>query len=524
MHARRSPRNGLRHTAGWCGMALAVLLAGALAAAPPAGAQASHLKVALQGDTSNVDLHLTTHYVSRVALLNVYEMLYTLGEDLSIQPMLADKHTISPDGLTYTITVRKGVKFHNGKVMDAKDVAYTLNRMRNQGCRSAEFKALVKGIEATDPSTVRITLNSPSGVFLANLANVICPVVIYPDGEVEKQGGAVTKPVGTGPFEFVEWKKDAYLRMKKFADYVADTRPASGLAGKKVALVDTVDFIPIPDSSVRAAAIERGDVDIAIELNVEDVARMRGKPGLVVASKPGIAFDDLRFGFKKGPFTNQKLRQAVAHAIDKEELSKANTGGQGKPVAAGFPAGMPFHGAVHDQDPYAKPNVQRAKQLMQEAGYKGEKVVLTAHLVPDRIAQGAVVIQAQLQAAGMNVEVKTLESAALQEVWNKGDFELFYSGLTPRPDADVYYCQTNESASSNAGYKNAEYDRLCQDGRKALKAEDRARIYAQLEQLRRTDLPYYPTNYVPQVAAWRENVKGWTHWAAGYARVWGVSK
>ena len=124
----------------------------------------------------------------------------------------------------------------------------------------------------------------------------------------------------------------------------------------------------------------------------------------------------------------------------------------------------------------------------------------------------------------MNVEVKTLESAALQEVWNKGEFELFYSGLTPRPDADVYYCQTNESKSSQAGYNSADYDRLCQEGRKAVKAEDRAKIYAQLEQLRRTDLPYYPTVYVPQVAAWRENVKGWTHWAAGYARVWGVSK
>jgi peptide/nickel transport system substrate-binding protein len=499
------------------------LLAGAVDRTP-AWAQGGHLKVALQGDTSNVDLHLTTHYVSRVALLNVYEMLYTLGEDLSIQPMLADKHTISPDGLTYTITVRKGVKFHNGKVMDAKDVAYTLNRMRNQGCRSAEFKGLVKEVVAADASTVRITLNAPSGVFLANLANVICPVVVYPEGDVEKQGGAITKPVGTGPYEFVEWKKDAYLRMKKFADYVADSRPSSGLAGKKVAIMDMVDFIPIPDSSVRAAAIERGDVDIAIELNVEDVQRLRGKPGLVVAAKPGIAFDDLRFGFKRGPFSNPKLRQAVAHSIDKEELSKATTGGQGKPVAAGFPAGMPFHGQVHEQDPYAKPNLQRAKQLMAEAGYKGQEVVLTAHLIPDRIAQGAVVIQAQLQAAGFNVKVLTLESAALQEVWNKGDFELFYSGLTPRPDADVYYCQTNESKSSNAGYNNPEYDRLCQEGRKALKAEDRAKIYAQLEQLRRSDLPYFPTVYVPQVAAWRENVKGWVHWPAGYARVWGVSK
>lgn len=504
---------------------LGLLLALALGVPAPAAAQGGHLKVALQGDTSNVDLHLTTHYVSRVALLNVYEMLYTLGEDLSIQPMLAERHTISPDALVYTITVRKGVKFHNGKVMDARDVAYTLNRMRNQGCRSAEFKSLVKEVAAPDAATVRITLNQPSGVFLANLANVICPVVIYPEGEVERQGGSITKPVGTGPYEFVEWRKDAYLRMKRFNDYVADTRPSSGLAGRKAALMETVDFIPIPDSSVRAAAIERGDVDIAIELNVEDVQRLRGKPGLVVAAKPGIAFDDLRFGFKKGLFKDSpKLRQAVAYAIDKEELSKATTGGQGKPVSAGFPAGMPFHGPVHEQDPYAKADIARAKQLMQEAGYRGQEIVLTAHLVPDRIAQGAVVIQGQLQAAGFNVKVVTLESAALQEVWNKGDFELFYSGLTPRPDADVYYCQTNESTSSQAGYRNPEYDRLCQEGRKALRAEDRARIYAQLEQLRRTDLPYYPTVYVPQVAAWRENVKGFVHWAAGYARVWNVSK
>ena len=452
MRSTRSAGQMLRHPGGRLAVALALLLGATLAVAPPASAQGT-LKVALQGDTSNVDLHLTTHYVSRVALLNVYEMLFTLGEDLSIQPMLADKATISPDGLTYTITVRKGVKFHNGKVMDAKDVAYTLNRMRNQGCRSAEFKQLVKSVEATDASTVRISMNEPSGVFLANLANIICPVVIYPEGEVEKQGGAITKPVGTGPYEFVEWKKDAYLRVKKFKDYVADSRPASGLAGKKVAIVETVDFIPIPDGSVRAAAIERGDVDIAIALNVEDAPRLKGKPGVVLGIKPGIGFDDLRFGFKRGLFTNQKLRQAVAYAIDKPELSQANTQGQGKPVSAGFPAGMPFYGPVHEQDPYAKSNVQKAKQLLQEAGYKGEKVVLTAHLVPDRIAQGAVIIQAQLQAAGMNVEVKTLESAALQEVFLKGEWELFYSGLTPRPDADVY-CQNNESKSSVAGYNN----------------------------------------------------------------------
>jgi peptide/nickel transport system substrate-binding protein len=511
--------------AGWTVLAVVALALLAPAVAPPALAQGVHLKVALQGDTSDVDLHMTTHYVSRVALLNVYETLFSLGEDLSIQPMLVDTYTVSPDASVYTLKLRRGVKFHNGKTLDAKDVVYTLKRIMAQGVRSGEFKQLVKDVEAADPLTVKITLNSPSGVFLANLANVIAPVVIYPDGEAERQGGKVTKPVGTGPFEFVEWKKDSYLRMKRFKDYAVDSRPASGLTGKKEALVETVDFIPIPDSSVRAAAIERGDVDIAIELNVEDVPRLRGKPGVVVGSKPGTAFDDLRFGFKKGLFKDSvKLRQAVAHAIDKAELSQAVTGGQGQPVSAGFPAGMPFFGPVHQQDPYAKPDLAKAKQLMTEAGYKGEEITLVAHLIPDRIAQEAVVIQSQLQRAGFNVKVQTLESAALQQTWNSGDFALFLSGLTPRPDADVYYCQTNESATSNAGFKNPEYDRLCKAGRQTTKPEERAKIYADLERLRRAELPYFPTIYVPQVAAWRENVKGFVHWGAGYARVWNVTK
>src|SRR6185369_5498634 len=116
-----------------------------------------------------------------------------------------------------------------------------------------------------------------------------------------------------------------------------------------------------------------------------------------------------------------------AYAIDKDELSKAVTGGQANGVAAGFPEGMPFFGAVHKQDPYAKPDLAKAKQLMTEAGYKGEEITLVAHLVPDYIAQGAVVIQSQLQRAGFNVKVQTLESAALQQTWNNGDFAFFLS-------------------------------------------------------------------------------------------------
>ena len=435
-----------------------------------------------------------------------------------------DKYTISSDGLVYTLTLRRGVKFHSGKTLEAKDVVYSLTKMQNKGPRSGQFKKLIKSIEAPDPLTVKIALTEVNAGFIATLANPIAPAVIYPDGEAERQGGTLTKPVGTGPFEFVEWKKDSVVRLKKFTGYTVDDRPTSGFTGKRLALVDQVDFIPIRDSSVRAAALEKGDVDVALSLTQQDVERYKGKPGLTVSAVPGVSFADLRFGFKKGIFVNnQKLRQAVAHAIDKEEIVKAVTFGLGKAAPAGIPVGTPYFGAVHANDPFGKPNQERAKQLLKEAGYKGEEIILDSHLQPSVYPEIAVVLQAQMQAVGMNVRVRTLESAALQTTWDGGEFAFFLSGLSPRPDAEIYYCQFWESTSTSTGYKNAEYDRLCRAARTTMKQEDRTKVFADLESLLRIDVPWVPLVYLAQVEGWRSNVQGWKEWSAGYARAWNVS-
>jgi peptide/nickel transport system substrate-binding protein len=486
---------------------------------------ASVLRIAADGDISDLDVHNTTHYLNRVVLLNVYDMLFALGEDMGPRPSLVDKYAVSADGLVYTLTLRRGVKFHSGKTLDSKDVVYSITKMQNKGPRSGQFKTLIKSVEAADPLTVKFTLNQPNAGFIATLANPIAPAVIYPDNEAERQGGAITKAVGTGPFEFVEWKKDSVVRLKKFAGYTPDDRPTSGFTGKRMPLVDEVDFIPIRESSVRAAALERGDVDVAMALTQQDVERYKGKPGLTVTATPGISFSDLRFGFKKGIFmNNQKLRQAVAYAIDKEEIVKAVTFGLGKPAPAGIPVGTPyFNAAVHGNDPYAKPNPEKAKQLLKEGGYKGEEIILDSHLQPSIYPEIAVVLQAQMQAVGMNVRVRTLESAALQTTWDGGEFAFFLSGLSPRPDAEIYYCQFWESTSTSTGYKNPEYDRLCKAARTTLKPEDRAKIFVDLENVLRTDVPWIPLMYEPQVQGWRSNVEGWKNWAAGYARAWNVT-
>ncbi len=512
---------------GWC----RIIVLGAiclLAMLAPVGqtplAAATTLRIATNGDLSNPDLHFSVVLVDRTVLLNVYEFLFALGEDLSIKPVLVDKYTVSPDGLVYTLTLRRGVKFHNGKTLSSADVVYTLTRMQNKGPRATEFKKLMKSIDAVDPLTVRITLGEVSAGFLTALANPIAPAVIYPEGEGERQGGTITKPVGTGPFEFVEWKKDNVIRLRRFKDYTVDPRPTSGFAGKREALVDQVDFIPIRDSSVRASALERGDVDVAIDLTQQDLERYKGRAGLTISAKPSLTIRDLRFGFKKGIFANNlKLRQAVAYAIDKEEVVRAVHFGLGKPAPAAIPPGTPYFSVVHANDPFAHPNLEKAKQLMKEAGYKGEEIVLEAHMQPDTIAQTAVVLQSQLQAAGLNVRVRTLESAAVQMALNNGEFAFFLSGLTVRPDADIYYCQFWESTTTAYGYKSAEYDRLCDAGRRTVKHEERVKVYANLETVLRSEVPWIPIVLTPTIDGWRTSVTGWNHWSAGYARAWNVT-
>ncbi len=160
---------------------------------------------------------------------------------------------------------------------------------------------------------------------------------------------------------------------------------------------------------------------------------------------------------------------------------------------------------------------------MKEGGYKGEEIILDSHLQPSIYPEIAVVLQAQFQAVGMNVRVRTLESAALQTTWDGGEFAFFLSGLSPRPDAEIYYCQFWESTSTSTGYKNPEYDRLCRAARTTIKDEDRKKVFADLETLLRTDVPWIPILYIPQVEGWRSNVQGWQHWSAGYARAWNVT-
>ena len=238
-------------------LAVAFLVVGA-ADAQPAREQPRFggvLKIAISGEPPSLDSHLSTATITSLIMRHVCEPIYTADKDWSPIPHLAAGHTVTDGGRQYTITLRKGVRFHNGKEMTAADVVASLDRW---GRIHTLGKTLWKSVEALDakgPYEVVVHLKEPSGVLLSGLTTAY----IYPKEVIDATGDGQLKAfIGTGPFRFVEHKPDRHVRLARFKDYAARSEPPNGLGGKRIAYLDELLFIPVPDIAVRLAGAESG--------------------------------------------------------------------------------------------------------------------------------------------------------------------------------------------------------------------------------------------------------------------------
>jgi peptide/nickel transport system substrate-binding protein len=478
------------------------------------------LKVGTRLDIANPDLHMTTNYDDRAPLLSVYEFLIGIDGNGAPAPVLAEEWMWSADGLTLTVSLREGVLFHNGNEMTSADVKYSLDRVRNDGPRSSEFSQ-VTDVVAVDPNTVELHLSEPTAALLGSLANPIAPAVIVPEGEAERQGGQITEPVGTGPFKFVEWVPGQYLRLDRFEDYVAQEGPASGFTGRREALVDRIEFRPITEATVRAAALENGEVHIADTIAYPDYLRLQGNPDVSVEMIPSATFGDVRFGFKQGAFADDVLlRRAVVMATNKEEMVEALTWGLGQVANSGVPFFSPFYTDPIHSTPETY-DVEQARALVEQSNYGGEEILIS--YTPGIWKEMGVIIQAQLAEIGIKTRIDNLEPGSSLQKWQTGGFDIFVTGLSLRPDPMNYYMPFWHSASTTTGYSNPEYDRLNEEALAETDSAARLGLYEQIEQLRRDDMPWYPLIHVTESQGYRSNVQGYQPWYAGYLPLWNVS-
>ena len=355
--------------------------------------------VALYSSFTTTDPYDANDTVSQAVAKSFYQGLYSFDKDMKMVPVLAESHTVSKDGLVYTVKLKKGIKFHDGTDFNAEAVKVTFDRVTNPDNKLKRYN-LYKNIaktEVVDPSTVRFTLKEPFSPFINTLAHpsgvIISPAALAKYGNK----GIAQNPVGTGPFKFVEWKATDYLKVAKFDGYWKKGYPK----------VDTITWRPVVDNNTRAAMMQTNEAHFAFTLPPEAVENLSKKPSLEVTQGPSIVQRYISFNMQQKPFDNPKVRQAINYAINKEALAKVAFSGFADPMDSVAPKGVDYSVKLGPW-PY---DPKKARELLKEAGYPNgfESTLWSAynHTTAQKVIQ---FVQQQLAQVGIKVQVRALEA------------------------------------------------------------------------------------------------------------------
>ncbi len=440
-----------------------------------------------------------------------------LGIDIkgNIKPYLAESWEVSRDGRLYTFHLRKGVKFHDGREMTAEDAKYVMDYTMNpkNGAYGLKRLRLVEAVEAADKYTLKVRIKKASPTFLTFLTSIGAFSVIPKESLQEGVSKPDKSPPGTGPFRFVEWKSKRRIVFERF----------DGYWGHK-AFVDRLVLRPISNSTVRFTALRTGDVDIVERTPYEWVKMvLKGKiKGIGFAKAPYAGFRRLSFNLGSPPFNNKKLRQAVAHALNKEEILHAAYFGFGEPTDQKYPKGHAWYFGV----PAPSYDLKKAKALLKESGYKGETVTILLRQGEDQMTEGTV-IQAQLKKIGVKVKLDVNDYSAYNSHSRKGEFQFMIRGGSFDPDPTLVYgpdlmcVDLKRRASNMSGYCNEEMEALLKKAETELDPKIRRAQFKQVLTKVGEDIPFLPIGFVPRFFTIRSYVKGFSTDARGTFRPWG---
>lgn len=370
--------------------------------------QGGTLNVALWVSFPTLDWQSTVGHPLPQGMLQVYEGLFGLGKDYSPVPELAESWEVSKDKMIWTFGLRKGVLFHNGKVLTAEDVKASLERWKRVSPRGVMLKDL-REIEIVSESTVRFHFDKPTGRFLLLiLAADESKAVIMPKeiAEASPQGGALTEIVGTGPYQFNEYRTEQYLKLKRFDNYVPISDSPNYQSGKKVAYLDSIIFWIIPEASTRVAGLERGEYDIVTRLPDSEFERLRGNKDVEPLKNVPALLDYLIFNHKKGLFTNINMRRAVQSLVNVEEVNRSMMAS--KEFWTLNPSIYPPESAYNTDEAseyYNQGDKEKAKNFLKKAGYIGKAVKFLVLRQEPEIYRASIAVGEQMKAAGIKVNL-----------------------------------------------------------------------------------------------------------------------
>jgi peptide/nickel transport system substrate-binding protein len=384
------------------------------------------VRAGMIGEPPSLDPHATTATITREIGINMFETLFTLDAKFQPVPLLAEAHEALDGAKRHVIRLRKGVRFHNGKELTAADVIASLQRWgKVAGAGKTVFKT-VEALEAKGPHTVEIRLKEPSGSLPTVLASVAAFAAIYPKEVVDATGdGQLKEYVGTGPFKFAEHRPDRHIRLVRFDGYAARGEAASGLGGQRIAHVDELLFLPVPDYATRQAGIQTGEYNFIQQVKPDQYERLRSMPGVepVIAKPYGWA--TIVLNMKQGLMTDKRLRQAVQAALDMEPAMLA---AMGHKDFFRLDPGLFFVEQIWHSKAgaalYNQRDKEKARRLLREAGYQGQPIRWIVTTEYEHHYKPALVAKSQLEEVGFKIDLQVSDWAtvvqrrAKPELWD----------------------------------------------------------------------------------------------------------
>ncbi len=441
--------------------ALAVLAATPSAAAPP-----DSLVVGMTLEPPHLDPTAgAAGAIDEVVYANIFEGLTRIDRTGAVVPGLAESWTVSEDGLTYTFRLRQGVRFHDGTPFDSGTVRFALDRARatdSVNAQKAYFEPIAE-IETPAPDRVALRLSRPSGLFLFHLAQGDAVMVAPGSAETNR-----TRPIGTGPFRFVDWVRGDRVELERNPDW----------RGPAAIGLDRVTFRFVADPAAQVAAVRGGAIDAFPNLAAPEALDLfRGDRRFVVEVGTTEGETVMAVNHRRPPFDDVRVRRALAHAIDRQALIDGAMFGTGTPIGSHFAPHHPAHVDLAGRYPY---DPARARALLAEAGHPdGFRAVLRLPPPPYARRSGEI-IQAQLAEIGVRVALEPIEWAQwLEQVFRGNDYDMTIVAHTEPLDIDIY----SRGDGYYFGYRSDRFDEVIDRLNRTLDPAARNALYAEAQRI-----------------------------------------
>lgn len=452
----------------------------------------SSIVVGIQNDLDSLDPHLAETAGTREVLYNVFEGLVKPDENGNLVSAVASDYKVSEDGKVYTFTIRENVKFHNGEKVTAEDIKYSIER--NAGKTGGDLLvsafAKIDSVNIVDERTVDVVLSEADTEFIGYMTVAIIP---------KDYDSQATAPVGTGPYKFVSYTPQENIKLEKFEDYWQSEVPS----------IEKVEFKIVQNTDSVIIDLKAGSIDVYPYLTDSQATELSGS--MNIEDGNSNLTQALYLNNSNEIFSNKLVRQAMYYAIDREEILSIVSGGKGTVLGSALYSG--FGKYYKDLSDKYENNIEKAKQLLKEAGY--EKGFSFSIKIPSNyqfhISTGEVIVE-QLKKVGIEAKIELIDwTTWLEEVYTNRDFEATIIGIDAKlAPSDMMLRYKSDYAKNFCNYSNEKYDEILSKAMATTDENEKADYYHQLQDILSDDAAAIFIQDPPTLVAIKNNIQGFT--------------